>query len=225
MRKSHSKKLKLSLIISWFLIIITELEPTRATLLLSHMHGSGGQRQQTNCLNDEFENYGCACGRGFYQPFSDSFVCKNGIYSLACDLNQTRIESVNKLDYLIALVEETSSASEVCWSAFEFENALKLSSHTFSYLQFRPIDSSNGASTLAADAGGIIRLRLSNVFEIDSFAFSSIKLRWSDALSISLENSGLGIFSSLILKRKHSFFVCLLFVCYFSVKLRNAYIF
>lgn len=156
-----------------------------------------GPTTEQYCVNEEFENYGCECGRGYYQPISDSFACKNGIYSLDCNLNQTRIESINKLDYLIALVEETSSVSEVCWSAFEFANALKLSSHSFSYLQFRPIGSH--------DPAGTIRLRLKNVFEIDSFAFSSIKLRASDTLSISLENSGVGIYSSLILKRKPSF--------------------
>lgn len=149
------------------------------------------------CINDEFESYGCECGRGYYQPISDSFACKNGIFSLDCDLNQTRIESINKLDYLIALVEETSSVSEVCWSSFGFENALKLSSHTFSYLQFRPIVSSS-----LNEPAGVIHLRLKNVFEIDSYAFSSIKLRTSDSLSISLENTGMGIFSSLMLKRK-----------------------
>lgn len=145
------------------------------------------------CLNEEFENYGCKCGPGYSQPFSPdsaSFAaCKNGIYSLDCNLNQTRIESINKLDYLIALIEETSSLSEVCWSEFRFANTLKLSSHTFSYLQFRPVQP-------AAD----INLSLRNVFEIDSFAFGSIKLRTVDTLHIRLENGGVGIFSSLIFK-------------------------
>lgn len=188
---------KTVIIIACLLMMMMKMRPTRGTIPDENYY----------CVSEEFEHYGCECGHGYYQPLSDSFACKNGIYSLDCNLNQTRIESINKLDYLIALVEETSSVSEICWSAFSFANALKLSSHTFSYLQFRPSPATSSSNEVA--------LHLTNVFEIDSFAFSSIKLRAVDVLTILLENSGIGIFSSLMFKRNRIYYRFINLFCYY----------